>query len=171
MLGLFHAADRFIWKFFTAACSVLMFLTVTFTAYTIVMRYVFHNPPAWGDTMSVFANIWLVFLALPLTVREKEHIALSLLANMVSLRTSFIIQSIWTLLISGVGFFLLIVGWENAITSVGRYWELFYMPKTYPLMILPISGFFCAWGGIASMIEDWERYKAGTFQPVGATLA
>lgn len=171
MVATFRAVDRFIWKFFTNTCSVLMFLVVSFTAYSIVMRYVFLNPPAWGDTMSVFANIWLVLLALPLTVREKEHIALSLLANMVSNRAAFIIQTIWTVLIAGVGVFLLIVGWETAITSVGRYWELFYLPKTYPLMILPISGFFCAWGGIASMIEDWERFKQGIFQPVGATLA
>ena len=47
---------------------------VGFTVYTVVMRYVFLDPPVWGDLLTVLSNIWLVFIALALTVREKQHI-------------------------------------------------------------------------------------------------
>ena len=42
---------------------VLLVLMVSFTIYTVVMRYVFRNPPFWGDTVSLFCNIWLVLIA------------------------------------------------------------------------------------------------------------
>ncbi len=45
-----------------ALCGTLLALMVVFTVYTVVMRYIFHDPPFWGDTLSVFCNIWLTML-------------------------------------------------------------------------------------------------------------
>jgi TRAP-type C4-dicarboxylate transport system permease small subunit len=55
-------------------CSLLV-LMVIFTIYTVIMRYVFHDPPFWGDTVALFCNIWLVLLAYTLAVRERQDIA------------------------------------------------------------------------------------------------
>ena len=49
---------------------------VVFTVYTVVMRYVFHDPPFWGDTLSVFCNIWVTMLGYSLAVRDRQDIAL-----------------------------------------------------------------------------------------------
>ena len=45
------------------------------------MRSVFKDPPIWGDLLTVLSNIWLVFFALALTVRDKDHIALDMIYN------------------------------------------------------------------------------------------
>jgi TRAP-type C4-dicarboxylate transport system permease small subunit len=36
-------------------------------------------PPVWGDLLTVLSNIWLMFIALSLTARDNEHIALNLI--------------------------------------------------------------------------------------------
>ena len=79
MIEFLLAVDRGTRKFLTGFCVVALFMMVSFTIYTVFMRYVFGDPPVWGDLMTVLSNIWLVFIALSLTVREKEHIALNLL--------------------------------------------------------------------------------------------
>jgi TRAP-type C4-dicarboxylate transport system permease small subunit len=65
-----NSIDKLVHRFLEIACSLFLSLMVGFTIYTIVMRYVFENPPVWGDLLTVLSNIWLMFIALSLTARD-----------------------------------------------------------------------------------------------------
>lgn len=54
------------------------------------MRYVVKDPPIWGDRLTVLSNIWLVFFALALTVRDKDHNALDLIYNWLPRMAAFL---------------------------------------------------------------------------------
>ncbi|WP_120495471.1 TRAP transporter small permease [Kiloniella sp. EL199] len=165
-------------KILTALCSVLLLLMVIFTVYSIVMRYVFENPPVWGDLLTVLSNIWLVFFALTLTVRNKDHIALDLIYSLLPLNVAFAIQQFWTLVIGGLGVIMIIYGMEAVETMGGKYWEMWYftwengtivfkenyMPKKYAIAIVPISGFLICIAALISVLEDIFRLKAGTYE-------
>ena len=58
------------------------------------MRYVFANPPVWGDLLTVLSNIWLMFIALSLTARDNEHIALNLIYEKLPSRLALIYSSV-----------------------------------------------------------------------------
>ena len=79
MLKFFNNFDRFIHRTLEAMCSLFLASMVGFTLYNVIMRYVFNNPPVWGDLLTVLSNIWLMFIALSLTARDNEHIALNLI--------------------------------------------------------------------------------------------
>ena len=79
MIAAVRLIDLWVKKILTAFCAIFLLLMVVFAVYNVVMRYVFENPPVWGDLLTVLSNIWLVFLALALTVRDKNHIALDLI--------------------------------------------------------------------------------------------
>ena len=79
MLKFFNNFDRFIHRMLEAMCSLLLAAMVGFTLYNVTMRYVFNNPPVWGDLLTVLSNIWLMFIALSLTARDNEHVALNLI--------------------------------------------------------------------------------------------
>ena len=79
MVKFLVALDLWTRKILTVFCMLMLFMMVAFTVYTVIMRYVFLNPPVWGDLLTVLSNIWFVFIALALTVREKEQIALNLI--------------------------------------------------------------------------------------------
>ena len=63
MLEIAKSIDSAVKKVLTAFCAVLLLLMVAFTVYNVVMRYVFENPPVWGDLLTVLSNIWLVFFS------------------------------------------------------------------------------------------------------------
>lgn len=179
MLTITRLVDRAIRKILTAFCAVLLLLMVAFTVYTVVMRYVFENPPVWGDLLTVLSNIWLVFFALALTVRDKDHIALDLIYTRLPLKWAFLVQQFWTLVIFALGLVMIIWGVEAVTTMGGKYWEMWYfawedgklvfkpnyMPKKYAVAIVPISGFLVSLAAIASMLEDSARLRAGTYAP------
>jgi TRAP-type C4-dicarboxylate transport system permease small subunit len=172
--------DGAVKKLLTAFCAILLLLMVAFTVYSVVMRYVFENPPVWGDLLTVLSNIWLVFLALALTVRDKDHIALDMIYTWLPLKAAFAIQQFWTLVIFGLGLVMIVYGIEAVSTMGGKYWEMWYfawedgqivfkpnyMPKKYAIAIVPISGVLVCIAAIASVLEDSLRLKEGTFKHV-----
>jgi TRAP-type C4-dicarboxylate transport system permease small subunit len=178
MLTAFKFIDRAVKKTLTAFCAVLLLLMVAFTVYTVVMRYVFENPPVWGDLLTVLSNIWLVFFALALTVRDRDHIALDLIYSWLPIKVAFAIQQFWSVVIFGLGIVMLVYGIEAVSTMGGKYWEMWYftwedggfvykpnyMPKSYAISIVPISGFLVSVAALASILEDSLRLKAGTYE-------
>ena len=165
-------------KVLTGFCAVFLLLMVVFAVYNVVMRYVFENPPVWGDLLTVLSNIWLVFIALALTVRDKDHIALDLIYSWLPTRIAFVIQQFWTLVIFCLGIVMIIYGIEAVSTMGGKYWEMWYvtwqdgqfifkpnyMPKKYAIAIVPISGVLVCIGAIASIIEDSFKMRMGTYK-------
>jgi len=170
--------DAAVKKTLTAFCAMFLLLMVVFAVYNIVMRYVFLNPPVWGDLLTVLSNIWLVFLALALTVRDKNHIALDLIYSWLPLKLAFCIRQFWTLVIFCLGIVMIIYGIEAVSTMGGKYWEMWhfeweegqlifkpnYMPKKYAIAIVPISGLLVCIAALASIIEDIYKFRVGTYQ-------
>ncbi|MCY3768809.1 MAG: TRAP transporter small permease [Gammaproteobacteria bacterium] len=162
---------------------LLLLMMVVFTVYTVVMRYVFENPPVWGDLLTVLSNIWLVFIALVITVREKEHIALNLIYSRLPSSAAFAVQQLWTGVIFLLGIVICIYGWEVVSKMGGKYWEMWhfawedgwfvfkpnYMPKKYAVMILPITGALVSLAALVAVIEDVRDFRRGTFVVAGET--
>ena len=180
MLKTAQFIDASIKKLLISFCGILMLLMVVFTVYSVVMRYVFLNPPVWGDLLTVLSNIWLVFLALALTVRNKDHIALDMIYSWLPLKAAFAVQQFWSIVIFGLGLVMIIYGIEAVSTMGGKYWEMWYfawedgrivfkpnyMPKKYAISIVPISGVLVCFAAIASVIEDSWRLKDGTYEHI-----
>lgn len=178
MFGTIKFIDGAVKKTLTAFCAILLLLMVVFAVYNVVMRYVFEDPPVWGDLLTVLSNIWLVFFALALTVRDKDHIALDLIYSRLSLRGAFLVQQCWSLVIFFLGLVMIIYGLEAVDTMGGKYWEMWYfawedegfvykpnyMPKKYAISIVPISGLLVSVAALASVCEDYVRLKVGTYE-------
>ena len=117
--------------------------------------------------MTVLSNIWLMFIALSLTARDNEHIALNLIYEKLPERLSLFIRQLWKVMIILVGLILIIYGIELVEGMRGRYWEMWYfeftaqgiefkenyMPKKYAVMILPLAGFLTAFGAAICFLK------------------
>lgn len=175
---LLRTIDRLVHKVLTAFCGTLLMLMVVFTVYSVIMRYYFEDPPVWGDLLTVLSNIWLVFLALALTVRDRDHIALDLVYTRLPLKFAFIVQQFWSLVIFVLGIVIVVYGLQVVATMGGKYWEMWYfawedgglvfkpnyMPKKYAMAILPISGVLTSIAALMAVLEDSIRYANGTFR-------
>ena len=178
MIKIIQTIDKLVKKILTGFCGLFLLLMVVFAVYNVIMRYVFENPPVWGDLLTVLSNIWLVFIALALTVRDKDHIALDLIYSWLPTKAAFVIQQFWTLVIFGLGIVMIVYGLEAVSKMGGKYWEMWYfvwvdgqfvfkpnyMPKKYAISIVPISGVLVCIAAIASIIEDSFRLYTGSYK-------
>ena len=167
MLKFFNRIDRFTHRVLEAMCSLFLASMVGFTLYNVIMRYVFNNPPVWGDLLTVLSNIWLMFIALSLTARDNEHIALNLIYEKLPDRLSLYIRQFWKLMIMAIGIVLMIYGVELVEGMRGKYWEMWYfeisfqgiefkenyMQKKYAVAILPLAGFLTTIGAVISFVK------------------
>ena len=181
MIRFLVALDLWVRKFLAAFCVFMLAMMVVFTVYTIIMRYVFHDPPMWGDLLTSLSNIWFVFIALALTVRDKEQIALNLIYTRLPAALGFALQQLWTVVILLLGVVIVIYGWETVSKMGGKYWEMWYvtwedgwfafkpnyMPKKYAMTILPLSGTLIILAALVAIIEDVVRFRRGTFVVAG----
>ena len=94
-------ADFVILRALPVICGFMLVLMVVFIAYTVVMRTVFLNPPFWGDTLALFANVWMVFLGLIIAVRERSNIAMEALYQMIPARYGRLFRKLWALVFAG----------------------------------------------------------------------
>ena len=135
-------------------CAVFLVLMVLFTVYTVVMRYVFQNPPFWGDTLSVFCNIWVTMLGYSLAVRDREDIALRGFYKMIPRRAAFLLDMFWSAMVFAFGVFLAWFGWIAAQNVPGMFWELNGLKKTYPMLVMPIAGVLVAMAAAGLLVDD-----------------
>lgn len=135
-------------------CNALLVLMVIFTAYTVLMRYVFHDPPFWGDTLSVFCNIWVAMLGYCLAVRDREDIALRGFYKLIPATVSFLLDMIWNAMVFLFALYLVWFGWEAAKNVPGMFWELGGLPKMYPMLIMPIAGTLIAMAASMLILDD-----------------
>ncbi|MEZ5811940.1 MAG: TRAP transporter small permease subunit [Rhizobiaceae bacterium] len=149
-------ADFAILRVLPVICGTMLVLMVCFIAYTIIMRTVFLDPPFWGDTLTLFANVWLVFLGLIIAVRERSNIAMEALYQIAPTWIGLLLRRFWALAFAALGLLMLVKGYEAAIRILGTYWELGSLPKTYPMMILPVTG---AGILIASLLAMFRPHK------------
>jgi TRAP-type C4-dicarboxylate transport system permease small subunit len=119
-----------------------------------------------------------VFIALALTVRDRDHIALDLIYTWLPVKLAFVVQQFWTFVIFCLGVVMIVYGIEAVTTMGGKYWEMWYfawedgalvfkpnyMPKKYAIAIVPISGFLVCVGALASIVEDSIKMLAGTYK-------
>lgn len=143
-------------------CGLLLAAMVVFTIYTVVMRTVFLAPPFWGDTLTLFANIWLVMLAFAMAVRARTTFAIESIYGLLPERVVNAARLSWLILFAMVGAIMAIWGYEAADRIMGAYWELGNLPKSYPMMILPIAGALVFLASVLTIAEHLGLIEPAT---------
>ncbi|HKQ27810.1 MAG TPA: TRAP transporter small permease subunit [Burkholderiales bacterium] len=153
--------DVLLGKVVTWICVVMLAAMVAFTLYTVFMRAVLNDPPFWGDTLTLIANIWLVMFSFALSIRTRESIAMQMIYDYVPARVAGMLETLWNLLFVALGLMMVIHGYQVAERIPGTYWELGNAPKSWLMMILPISGVLVILAALRVLAEDIRALRRG----------
>jgi TRAP-type C4-dicarboxylate transport system permease small subunit len=140
-------------------CSALLVAMVAITGYTVVMRYAFRNPPFWGDTLTMFCNIWLVLIAYAISVRRREFIAMQGVYGLLPRGWPFALNFAWNVMTAFFGGYLLVYGIGAATNVPGSYWELGGLPNKVPMTIMPIAGALILLAALRNGVEDIAMHR------------
>jgi TRAP-type C4-dicarboxylate transport system permease small subunit len=156
-----RAVDLVLGRAITWACVTLLAAMVLFTIYTVFMRSVMNDPPFWGDTLTLVANVWLVMLAFALSIRTRESIAMQIIYDYVPVRVAGWLETLWNLLFVVIGVLMVVYGYSVAARIPGAYWELGNAPKSWLMMILPVSGALVVLAALRVLAEDLGALRRG----------
>jgi TRAP-type C4-dicarboxylate transport system permease small subunit len=81
---------NFVEKILELICTVFVGAIVLVLFYAVVMRYVFHMPPAWSIEASRFMFLWLVMFGAALVTRENSHIEIDFIVNRLPPKVRFV---------------------------------------------------------------------------------
>lgn len=156
-----RALDFILGRAIARACTVLLGAMVAFTLYTVFMRSVMSDPPFWGDTLTLIANVWLVMLSFALSIRSRESIAMQMIYDYLPARAAALLETLWNLLFVAVGLMMVVHGYMLASRIPGTYWELGNAPKSWLIMILPVSGALVVVAALRVLVEDFGALRRG----------
>ena len=66
-------------KWLAIASTAVMWLVM---CYAVFMRYLFHNPPVWGDELCRYCLVWLTFYGGAVALRRRQLANMNLLVNL-----------------------------------------------------------------------------------------
>jgi TRAP-type C4-dicarboxylate transport system permease small subunit len=102
----------------------------------------------------VFCNIWVTMLGYSLAVRDREDIALRGFYKLIPPIAGFLLDLLWNTMVFLFGLYLVWYGFDAARNVPGMYWELNGLPKTYPMLIMPIAGVLVSMSASMLILED-----------------
>jgi len=71
-------------------CTVFMGVIAAMLCYAVIMRYVFHMPPAWSMELSRYMFLWMVMLCAALVTREQSHIQMQFMVDIMPPKLRFV---------------------------------------------------------------------------------
>jgi len=70
-------------------CTLFMGVIAAMLSYAVIMRYVFHMPPAWSMELSRYMFLWMIMLCAALVTREESHIQMQFMVNLMPPKLKF----------------------------------------------------------------------------------
>lgn len=157
ILHMLRRADRWAEILTDWACTMLLLTLTLVILYSVVMRYVFSQPPFWSDIVSMFGNVGMIMLGLSLTVRNRELIAMRAVYEKISPLLGLLLDTFWNSLIL---IFAVIFTWYGLLAALavpGFYWELGMLPQKYPMLIVPVAGALLIVACTGILVQDIDR--------------
>lgn len=118
----------------------LMMLITALTFYQIILRYCFNMAPSWSEELVRFVFVWLTFLAAGMGVRERIHIGIDAVVNMLPPALQKAAGIAVAIIITGFGLFLLITGWELTEGTHFQASPALGLPMSYVYAGIPFMG-------------------------------
>ena len=91
-------------------CTVMMGSIVVILFYAVVMRYLFHRPPAWSMELSRYIFLWMIMLCATLVTREGSHIRMNFLLSLLPIQIRFVWVTVMRLIMLGFCFIMVQYG-------------------------------------------------------------
>ncbi len=129
---------------------LFMFLTTFFQ----VISRTFQISAVWSEELARLTYVWMVFLGVPVLIRENGLIRVTVIADRIGARTGRILRIATDLLILP---FLAVITW-GAWTNTRLNWNTFaptvdWLRMGYVYLVIAVAGVAMLWYQLANMVD------------------
>ncbi|OHD13866.1 MAG: hypothetical protein A2Z96_07530 [Spirochaetes bacterium GWB1_48_6] len=148
--------------------KLMMVAMVLITFVNVVLRYGFNSGLIWSEEVSLLLDVWFIFVAMSLGVKQDLHINLSLIAeHRMTERIDRVLTIIRGVVYLVIGLAMLVYGWKLAAMTMSSIMPATKWPAGLLYGILPISAIVIIYEAIADLFHfdtkdlAVDRYLSG----------
>jgi TRAP-type C4-dicarboxylate transport system, small permease component len=132
--------ESLLYKVMKIFVSLLMMLITLLTFYQIVLRYGFNMAPSWSEELVRFIFVWLTFIAAGMGVRERIHIGIDALVNILPRPLQKAAATIVSITIVAFGAYLISTGIDLTLGTHSQASPALGIPMSYIYASIPVMG-------------------------------
>ena len=100
-------------RIFESLIAVLFFAIVVVGGLQVFNRFVVNQSLSWGEEFMVYANVWMIFLAIPIAYSRGSHIGMNLfmkgLPPRAQIGLALAVDSLWLVLATAIVVYAIVV--------------------------------------------------------------
>lgn len=160
-----HNAERF-------AMLWLYLFIVLVIVIEVLRRFVFDYSSIWGEESARYAFIYLVWIGAAVGVRNRSHIAFTIIADMLPARAATALSILSDIAIMGFAVAALYWSVEPLLTSLrfGSVSEGLRLPRAWFLLAVPLGFTLVMLRAVGVMIADLHAFRNNQRPPAGEKL-
>jgi TRAP-type transport system small permease protein len=134
--------------------SAMFIILAVLVVLQVITRFVIDYPLSWSEEISRYLMIYIVFFGAALAMRNKEHIAIDFLVEIVSAKRKKVLNSVilWISLIFAA--ILFYYGSALTLTVVNQATPTLQFSMSWAYAAIPLGSLLLLLNTIAVMIED-----------------
>lgn len=139
---------------------ILLFVMFATTLVATIMRYVPAFPGLiWGEEVTRYASIWMVFLASAIGIRRGVHLGVDVFALLLPAQIRRFVTIAGLLLIFIFEWVLVYFGAIMTVSNMDQMSSALEMPMGLPFLAIPVGGLLMAY---ETGRELWAYVRSGT---------
>ncbi|MCM3609935.1 TRAP transporter small permease [Planococcus sp. MERTA32b] len=152
-MKLLKMVRTFLNRLLIGSALTMLLAMVVIIIIQVFSRQIFSYTPSWSEEVSKLLFVWVSFLGIAYGFKEKLHIALGIVINMLSENLQHVFDYFSKVLIIGFGVIMMYYGWQFTVlmgnsTMPGTGW-----PSSVLYAAIPVSGFFVTFYGIELLFK------------------
>jgi TRAP-type C4-dicarboxylate transport system, small permease component len=132
-----------IYKLVTYANTVLFAILILIIFAQVVLRYAFATSVIWGEELSKFIFVWLMFLGISSGIYNSKHLGIAYFAGKVSARGQLLIKYFCYGLTIMFFSILCVTGAMLSLMNMDSLSPVLNVAYGYVYVIIPLSSLFC----------------------------
>lgn len=145
-------------KIFDGFCIFLLVVMILIVVMAVITRKGFGWMFAWSEEVTLLCLTWFTFMGIAIGFRERLHLSMEMFDRLPPklLRLSDRLIDLVTFFF---GLYLVIFGWNFALSMRGSILPATEMPNLVQYIVLPITGVMtCIYSGLQLLGHDLRRY-------------
>ncbi len=151
---------------FLSKAMMIAMVLITFT--NVVLRYVFNSGIIWSEEVSLLLDVWFIFVAMSLGVKQNLHINLSLISeHRMPPRLNKLLDILRGAIYLTIGLAMLVYGWKITAITMSSIMPATQWPAGLLYGILPVSAVVIIYEALADLFHfdtndlSVDRYLSG----------
>lgn len=130
------------------AALTMLAAMIIIILYQVFSRQFLNHTPAWSEELSRILFVWVAFLGIAYGFKEKLHIAVGLVTELLPQSIQTILDVFAKLTIIGLGVLMIYYGGYFTILMMDSTLAGLRLPSSVLYAIIPITGFYIVLTGI-----------------------